>query len=215
MSEPFHTKQESVIPQQGHTEHDDAFGSRIGMWLFLFTELMLFGVLFLIYAVYRASYSRDFHEAARELDIAMGSFNTFVLLTSSLTMALSIESLRRRDRDLSLSFLLSTIILGALFLINKFFEWRVKFAHGLYPGSKHLADSSHGHSLFYNLYFVMTGLHGLHVIAGVALLTVMLVLLVRNRITPERYLMLDNSGLYWHLVDLIWIFLLPLFYLAT
>lgn len=193
----------------------DDTASRLGMWLFLFTEFMLFGVMFLIYAVYRANYSRDFHQASLTLDISLGSFNTFVLLTSSLTMVLCITAMLKRDRELSISFLLATIVLGVLFLVNKFFEWREKFHHGLFPGSEHFADLAPGQGLFYTLYFIMTGIHGLHIVAGVVLLAMMLVLICRGRITAERYVLLDNAGLYWHLVDIIWIFLLPLFYLAT
>lgn len=198
-----------------HLEHRDDVAGRTGMWLFLFTEIMLFGALFIAYAVYRANYSVEFHASALHLNLAFGSFNTFVLLTSSLTMVLSITALRRNDRDLSICFLLSTIGLGLLFMVNKFFEWREKYHHGLFPGLEEITKLPHGESLFYYLYFVMTGLHGLHVLAGVTLLTVMLIWLIQGKFTPDRYLALDNSGLYWHLVDLVWIFLLPLFYVAT
>ncbi|MDC0357780.1 cytochrome c oxidase subunit 3 family protein [Oligoflexia bacterium] len=203
------------LSSTGHEEHRDDTGAKLGMWLFLFTELMLFGVLFIIYAVYRAEYSRDFHHAAQQLDVALGSFNTFVLLTSSLTMVLSISALQKKDKDLSICFLLSTICLGLLFMVNKFFEWNAKISHGIYPSSDHLAEMPHGEQIFYGLYFIMTGLHGLHVVAGVVLLSVMLLFLARDKITSERFVMLENSGLYWHLVDLVWIFLLPLFYLTT
>ncbi len=196
-------------------EHRDDVAAKIGMWLFLFTELMLFGVLFLVYAVYRSIYTEDFHRAALELNVALGSFNTFVLLTSSLTMALSIAALAKRDKNLSMAFLLSTIVLGGLFMVNKYFEWGVKIHHGLYPASEHMQTLPHGEQLFYGLYFTMTGLHGLHVLAGMGLLSFNLFLVARNRIRPDRHVMLENSGLYWHLVDLIWIFLLPLFYVTT
>ena len=195
--------------------HQDDTAGRIGMWLFLFSELMLFGVMFIVYAVFRSAYSRDFHSAAAQLNLAMGSFNTFVLITSSLTMVLGLTALQRHDRDLSICMLLSTIGLGCLFLINKFFEWREKFSHGLFPGMQHLEQLPPGQQLFFQLYFVMTGIHGLHVMIGVLLLGVMLVLAVRGRISAERFLALDNCGLYWHLVDVIWIFLLPLFYVVT
>ena len=145
----------------------------------------------------------------------MGSFNTFVLLTSSLTMVLSIAALQRRDKQHSLCFLLCTICLGVLFLFNKFFEWTEKFHHGIYPNSEHLQQLPQGEAVFYGLYFVMTGIHGLHVVAGVVLLSVMFVLVAIDKINPDRYVALDNSGLYWHLVDVIWIFLLPLFYVTT
>jgi cytochrome c oxidase subunit 3 len=100
-----------------------------------------------------------------------------------------------------------------MFLINKYFEWAVKFGHGIYPGSKELLNKSNGEILFFGLYFVMTGLHALHVIIGMVILTFMLVFILRKSVTPDNYVKLENSGLYWHLVDLIWIFLFPLFYL--
>lgn len=199
----------------GESEHGDETAGRIGMWLFLFSELMLFGVLFIIYSVYRAMNADEFHAASRQLNLALGSFNTFVLLTSSLTMVLSLGALQRRDKELSICFLISTISLGGLFLLNKFFEWREDFLHGIFPGLDPFAKLSHGRFLFFNLYFLMTGLHGLHVAAGMTALTVMLVFVVRGRITAEHYLALDNTGLYWHLVDIIWIFLLPLFYVIA
>jgi cytochrome c oxidase subunit III len=208
-------EEESLDEQREGCEPGDETGARIGMWLFLFSELMFFGVLFIIYSVYRAMYADEFHTASRELNLALGSFNTFVLLTSSLTMVLSLAALQRRDRELSICLLASTICLGGLFLLNKFFEWREDFLHGFFPGLDSFDKLSHGQFLFFNLYFLMTGLHGLHVIAGMTALSVMLILVARGRITPERYLLLDNTGLYWHLVDVIWIFLLPLFYVIT
>ncbi len=206
--------QTSCSKHAGDEHHDDT-GARIGMWLFLFSEFMLFGVLFVIYAVYRAKYAADFHHAAQELNLSLGSFNTFVLLTSSLTMVLSLASLQRRDKDLSLSFLIATICLGVLFLLNKFFEWREHYHEGLFPGMPQLEQLAKGEGLFYYLYYIMTGLHGIHVVAGIIALTVMLVLEAQDKITSERYLWLDNTGLYWHMVDIVWIFLLPLFYVIT
>ncbi|MBE7560248.1 cytochrome c oxidase subunit 3 family protein [bacterium] len=206
------------LPEHAHApahEHRDDTAAKIGMWLFLFTELMLFGILFLVYAVYRSIYSEDFHHAALELNVALGSFNTFVLLTSSMTMAMSIAALQKRDKNLSMVLLLATIVLGALFMVNKYFEWGAKIHHGLYPASEHMRTLPHGEQLFYGLYYTMTGLHGLHVLAGMGLLSLMLYFVVRDKIRPDRHVMLENSGLYWHLVDLIWIFLLPLFYVTT
>ncbi|HWR73273.1 MAG TPA: cytochrome c oxidase subunit 3, partial [Nitrospirota bacterium] len=109
----------------------------------------------------------------------------------------------------------ATLLLGALFLVNKYFEWSAKFQHGLYPDAPELIDRGHGQILFYGLYYVMTGLHGLHVLAGLVLLGSMLFFTVRERVNSENFGWLENSGLYWHLVDLIWIYLFPLFYLIT
>lgn len=198
-----------------HTEHvhRDDFGAKIGMWLFLFTELLLFGGLFLLYMAYRLQYSHEFHIGARELNIGIGTFNTIILLTSSMTMALSIAAMQRSRKGLSLFLLASTIALAFGFLVNKFFEWSAKFGHGLYPGSETLLGKPRGEYLFYGMYYAMTGLHAIHVIIGMIILTFMFVFIVRNSITSTNYIKLENSGLYWHLVDLIWIFLFPLFYL--
>ncbi len=194
--------------------HRDDFGAKIGMWLFLLTEVLLFGGLFLMYMVYRIKFSAQFPQAAKELDVTLGTINTMILLTSSLTMALSIAAIQRSKKLLSLIFLGSTIILAFTFLVNKYFEWTAKFHHGLFPGSDILKSKSDGEIIFFGLYYSMTGLHGLHVIVGITLLTFMFVFITRNSIRPDHYIKLENSGLYWHLVDLIWIFLFPLFYLV-
>ncbi len=199
--------------EESHEEHRDDIGSKMGMWLFLFTEVLLFGGLFIAYMIYRIQFTEHFHIAAKELDIGIGTINTMVLLTSSLTMALSIAALQRNKRWLSLTFLFTTIAFALLFMVNKFFEWSAKFHHGIYPGSEELANKPNGEIIFYGLYYSMTGLHALHVIVGVVLLTFMVVFVLRRSVNQENYIKLENSGLYWHLVDLIWIFLFPLFYL--
>ena len=205
-------KNQSENLQEEHVHRDDT-GAKMGMWLFLFTELLLFGGLFLLYMAYRLQYSHEFHIAARELNVGIGTFNTIILLTSSMTMALSIAALQRSRKGLSLFLLASTKILALGFLVNKYFEWSAKFEHGLYPGSDVLLEKARGEYLFYGMYYAMTGLHALHVIAGMTILLFMFVFIWRNSITPTNYVKLENSGLYWHLVDLIWIFLFPLFYL--
>lgn len=198
-----------------HGPHQDFEGARLGMWLFLFTEILLFGGLFLLYSAYRASYPRDFHNGGQHLNAVAGVANTVVLLTSSLTVALAVASLRRGDRRLSRLCLGATVALGCLFLVSKYFEWSAEIGRGIYPNSPHLLERPDGEKLFYGLYYSMTGLHGLHVVAGVVLLSVMLALLRKDSEAHSQYTKLYNSGLYWHLVDVIWIFLLPLFYLAA
>ena len=195
--------------------HRDDIGSRMGMWLFLFTELILFGGMFLIYSVYRYEYAEAFHIAAKELNTIMGAFNTAVLLTSSLTMALSIVAIQRNQKTLSILLQLITIFLALFFLVNKYFEWSAKFHHGIYPGSEELLSKGSGEILFFGLYYVMTGLHGIHVIVGMVLIAVMTRMTRKDIITRDNYVRLENAGLYWHLVDIIWIFLFPLFYLIT
>jgi cytochrome c oxidase subunit III len=198
-----------------HTQHHDYTGSKLGMWLFLFTEILLFGGLFLLYAVYRSLYAQEFHNAAQGLSVTLGAINTIVLLTSSLTMALSIVALRRGEKRSSLTLQATTILLGLVFLVNKYFEWSGHIREGIYPNSPELLSRSHGEILFYGLYYVMTGLHGIHVVIGMIAIAAMLWLTVRGVVSGENFNKLENTGLYWHLVDVIWIYLFPLFYLIT
>jgi cytochrome c oxidase subunit 3 len=251
-------------------QHKDYTGSKMAIWLFLITEVLLFGGMFLLYSIYRSEYSGDFHHAAAELDVMVGTVNTVVLLTSSLTMAMSIAAVHRGNRTLALILLAITVICGGVFMVNKYFEWGAKIAHGIYPGSEYLLAHPKGQVIFFGLYFAMTGLHGAHIVVGMVLLTVMFFKVlnqpnsqvsfvaghglqdaqgchlaivdkdgeavwkgeeiddsvermvvktkywpVRKRFRVQDFNQLENSGLYWHLVDLIWIFLFPLFYLIT
>jgi cytochrome c oxidase subunit III len=195
--------------------HKDYEGAKLGMWLFLFTEILLFGGLFVLYSAYRARYPIEFHQAGQHLNFIIGAANTVVLLTSSLTMALSIAAIQKGNRRMAILCLSGTIFLGVVFLANKYIEWSGEIHHGLYPNSPVLAKLPPGDQIFFGLYYSMTGLHGLHVFLGIALLSVMLALLIRKKINGDDFNKLENSGLYWHLVDVIWIFLLPLFYLAA
>ena len=191
----------------------DNEGSRLGMWLFLYTEIMLFGGLFVLYAVYYNRYPGEFSAAGRELELAKGALNTGLLLLSSFTAAASIETLRKGAKRAALGLLGSTVLLGLVFLFNKYLEWSHKFAHGIFPGSETLLKGPKGETLFYGLYFTLTGLHALHVFLGCAVLSACWVLVLKGRVTGERMNLLENTGLYWHLVDIVWIFLFPLFYL--
>jgi cytochrome c oxidase subunit 3 len=193
----------------------DYAGAKLGMWLFLFTEIVLFGGLFLLYASYLHRYQPDFHQAAKALDTFIGGLNTVILLTSSLAMALSITALQRGRPGLSLGYLALTVALALGFLVNKFFEWSAKIGHGIYPGSPHLHDLPRGQEVFYGLYYAMTGLHGVHVLLGAGILSTVMFMVRRGRVHKGDFVILENSGLYWHVVDLIWIFLFPLFYLIT
>ena len=191
----------------------DTTGKRVGMWLFLYTELMLFGGLFVIYANYYHRYTEDFVAGGQALNMPIGAFNTILLLTSSFTVAASITAVRKGTPKTAVLFLGASILMGFGFLVNKYFEWGAKFEHGIYPGSPDLAAGPQGQTIFYGLYYTITGLHGLHVVIGLALLSVCATLIWRGRINQEKDIVLENSGLYWHLVDLIWIFIFPLFYL--
>jgi len=199
----------------GAHAHRDDEAAKIGMWLFLFTEILLFGGLFILYAAYRAKYAPDFHESGRHLNHVIGIANTVILLTSSLAMAVSVTAVQKDDRRLAKGALVAVLLLGALFLVNKGFEWTGEFRKGIYPNSPELATRPKGEQIFFGLYFTMTGLHGLHVIAGLVVLGIMLRLVTDGRIRKGSHVLLENGGLYWHLVDVIWIFLLPLFYLAA
>ena len=191
----------------------DTLGKKIGMWLFLYTEIMLFGGLFIVYANYYHRYTSEFIEGGQSLSIITGTVNTALLLISSFAVAASITALRRGTKEAALAFLGSAVLLGLSFLGNKYFEWGDKFAHGIYPNSPTLADGPQGLTVFYGLYYTITGLHALHVVIGLVLLIVSSAMVWRGRVDRVNYVVLDNSGLYWHLVDLIWIFIFPLFYL--
>lgn len=195
-------------------QHSD-YISKTGMWLFLFTEMLLFGGLFVVYSVYRLRNPEAFHLAAQELSVFIGTVNTIILLISSSTIAMSITAIRKQNKRLSLILIGITILLGLAFLVNKYFEWGGHIREHIYPGSPELALRGYGDVLFYGLYFFMTGLHALHIIIGLVFIGFITVKIIRNKINSQRYVLLENSGLYWHLVDLIWIFLFPLFYLIT
>jgi len=204
-----------MTTELANTEHRDYTGSKLGMWFFLFTEILLFGGLFLVYAVYRYVNAAEFHAAAAGLSVVLGTVNTAILLTSSLTMALAITAVQRGKLRASIGLQATTMVLGLVFLVNKYFEWSGHIHEGIYPNAPELLARGHGQILFYGLYYVMTGLHGLHVVAGLVLIGVMLSLTMRQRLTGSDHVRLENAGLYWHLVDLIWIYLFPLFYLIT
>jgi cytochrome c oxidase subunit 3 len=196
-------------------KHVDYTGAKLGMWIFLFTELLLFGGMFLLYAVYRSKFTAEFHSAATDLSINAGALNTIILITSSLTMAMSITAMKKADLRLSIKFQVCTIIFGLAFLVVKYFEWSGKISHGIFPGSTELMNRGQGTILFYSLYFVMTGLHALHVIAGLIVLALMLRSSAEGSINGDDFVKLENSGLYWHFVDVIWIYLFPFLYLIT
>ena len=193
---------------------DDAAGKKLGMWLFLYTEIILFGGLFVLYAVYFARYTSDFIDGGKELNRMFGVVNTVILLVSSFAVAAAITAIQKKEKKTAMAGLLASLVCGLVFLVNKFFEWRHKIDHGIFPDSEKLVDGPDGQNMFFGLYYVITGLHGVHIIIGMTLLFVSLVYVYTEKINHERFTLLENSGLYWHLVDLIWIFIFPLFYLV-
>jgi len=202
-----------LMTDMAHTEQRDYIGAKLGMWFFLFTEVLLFGGMFLVYSVYREVNTADFHEAGMEMNVVIGAVNTIILLTSSLTMALSISAIKKGAKNSSVLLQAATVLLGIAFLVNKYFEWSDHIRHGFYPNSPQLLAMSHGKILFFGLYYVMTGIHALHVLIGMSVITFILVLTIRGTVTSSDYIKLENAGLFWHLVDVIWIYLFPLFYL--
>jgi cytochrome c oxidase subunit III len=195
------------------SHHKDYQGAKLGMWLFLFTELLLFGGLFILYGVYLNRYPEEFTTGGEQLNVLFGGGNTIVLLTSSLTVAVGISALQKGNKKLCLGMLGVTIAAALLFLVNKFFEWSIKIGHGIYPGSPHLKEMPHGESVFFGLYFITTGLHGIHVFLGAGILTWVSLLVRSGKVNQGDFVTLENAGLYWHLVDLVWIFIFPLYYL--
>ena len=193
--------------------HRDRAGATLGMWLFLFTELILFGGLFLLYAVYLARYPHEFASGGKELNVVFGAANTVVLLSSSLFAAMAVTAAQRGQQRTSVRLLLVTIGCALIFLGIKYVEWSEKFGHDIYPGSKRIIAGPPGESVFFSLYFLTTGLHGLHVLIGGTLLIFVAVLVQQGKIDSGNYSWLENGALYWHLVDLIWIFIFPLYYL--
>jgi cytochrome c oxidase subunit III len=196
-------------------EYTDRDTGKLGMWLFLFTELFLFGGLFLIYAVMRKDYAHDFHLGALDLNAFIGTANTVILLISSMTVAMSLTAIQTNKPKRAYNLILITVILALFFLVNKYFEWGHKIILDIYPGSDLMKNLPHGEIMFFGLYYVMTGLHAIHVIAGALLLLYVMHQIRTGKINKEHYLLQENGALYWHLVDLIWIFLFPLLYLVT
>ncbi|MBI9089348.1 MAG: cytochrome c oxidase subunit 3 [Desulfobacterium sp.] len=193
--------------------HHDTVGARTGMWLFLYTEIMLFGGLFVLYSAYYRMHAQAFISTGQELDTVLGSVNTVILLVSSFLVAAAITAVQRSQTKGAMALLTGAVLLGMVFLANKYLEWGHKFHLGIYPGSPGLEDSPPGRIVFYGLYYTITGLHALHIVMGMVLLIVCIAMIGFGRIQKERFLLLENCGLYWHLVDLIWIFIFPLFYL--
>jgi cytochrome c oxidase subunit 3 len=192
--------------------------SFLGMWVFLVTEIMFFGGLILTYVIYRSTYHAAFVAASNTLDIKLGAINTAVLIGSSLTMALAVHAAQTSKRKALLFFLVLTIILGSVFLGIKVVEYADKFHHHHVPGStfefKEVTDPEHA-EIFFSLYFCMTGLHALHMIIGVGLLSWLLFNSWKGLYSAAYFSPVENSGLYWHFVDIVWIFLFPFLYLIS
>ncbi len=189
--------------------------STLGMWVFLVTEIMFFGGMFMAYIVYRIAYPEAWVLGSHHLNVSLGALNTGVLICSSLTMALAVRSAQVSSRKGQIVNLVLTILFGATFLVVKYFEYKEKFEHHLVPGPHFdmtLPDAPQ-QQLFFSLYFILTGIHAAHMIVGIGLMLVILAMAARGRFSSEYYTPVEISGLYWHFVDIVWIFLFPLLYL--
>lgn len=195
-----------------------AHAARLGLWVFLASEVLLFGGLFALFASYRTHFPAEFRAAvAGNNTKVLGSINTGVLLVSSTVVACSVHALRSGKRKLAMGLVATTMGLGLVFLAIKFTEYARHFSEGIYPGGRGEYFASHGtrgFSGFWTLYFGMTGLHAIHVTVGVIVLGTLLFRIVRGSVAPHTAYRLELGATYWHLVDLVWIFLWPLFYLA-
>lgn len=187
----------------------------LGMWVFLLTEIMFFGGLFTGYTVYRAAYPAAFAEGSHHLDIVLGGINTAVLISSSLTMALAVHSAQLGERQALTRFLVLTMLLGLVFLGIKGVEYAHKFEEHLVPGHAFLVEGPHAPQvqLFFGFYFGMTGMHALHMVIGLGILAVLVWQTWRGHFSPLYSTPVELTGLYWHFVDIVWIFLFPLLYL--
>jgi cytochrome c oxidase subunit III len=220
--------------------------AKLGMWLFLVTEILLFGGMFVAYGIYRAWHPELFAEASTQLDTTLGAINTMVLLASSLTVAWSIRGAQMDNRKVLFWNLVATVCLAGVFMVIKYFEYTHKFELGIYPGAGFVfpegtdftlqglvtagqtavispdiagyQPGDHGITnqragLFFSLYFIMTGIHGLHVLIGMVAISILAVKAWKGKYSSAWYTPVENTGLYWHVVDIIWIFLFPLMYL--
>jgi len=191
--------------------------SSLGMWAFLVTEVMFFGGVFAGYAIYHTLYPEAFGEASKKLSVVLGATNTAVLICSSLTMAFAVRSAQLNQRRQLVLFLTLTIILGSVFLGIKAVEYSHKIHEHLVPGRSFVFEGPHGGGagMFFSFYFVMTGLHALHMVIGLGLMTWLLIHAQRGRFTSEYHSPVENCGLYWHFVDIVWVYLFPLLYLIS
>ena len=205
---------EQVLKGPPHLHHMDSttayHAAKLGMWLFLATEILLFAVMFTAFAIFRWYNLAEFHAGSHHLNWMLGATNTAVLLFSSFTAAMAVDAGQHGDNKRVVKNLLVTIACGGIFLVIKFFEYKAKYEHGLWPGKENYLVYKN----FLGLYFCMTGLHALHVIIGMCLLGWVCSKALKGRFSNDYYTPVEIGALYWHLVDLIWIYLFPLLYLV-
>jgi cytochrome c oxidase subunit III len=217
-SETQHLEQTETLAlrEQFDTEEQQVDASTLGMWIFLITEVMFFGGMFCAYTIYRSTYPNVFGLASTSLNITIGAINTCVLLVSSFTMVMAVRAGQLGQRKAIIFFLILTMIFGLTFIGIKGIEWHDKYVEHHIPGlGFHLEGTElQGQAqIFFSLYFAMTGLHALHMVVGVGILTFILIRTIKGVYTANYFTPIDIAGLYWHFVDIIWIFLFPLLYL--
>jgi cytochrome c oxidase subunit III len=195
--------------------NNDYTGSKLGFWLFLFTELMLFGSMFLVFCFYFFRHAQDFVLASGTLNLILGGTNTFILLLSTYFMGMSLFNVKENNIRKAKIAIYITIALSIVFLVIKYFEWMAEIHHGIYPNSEALNALSHGEILFFGLYFTMTGFHGIHILVGIGVMIWAIKLIESKKITSKNYIVLENIALYWDIVHLVWVFLFPLFYMIS
>jgi cytochrome c oxidase subunit 3 len=217
------TKVSHAPGEHHHSHHFDSAeheyqSDKEGIWLFMVTEILMFGGLFVAYAIFHNIYPEMFAEGASHLDWKMGFINTLVLITSSLTMALGIYYNQMNQSKKAFWNLVATVLLGCVFLVIKYLEYTGKFHHGIFPGrymNLEMVKPDHANlGLYFGLYFCMTGLHGIHVVAGMTLISWLAFRTYRGDFNSHYYTPVEGIGIFWHIVDLIWIFLFPLLYLV-
>jgi cytochrome c oxidase subunit 3 len=210
----MHDTTPSALAHQFDDAEQQFDAATLGMWLFLATEVMFFGGMIAGYVVYRAYYPEAWAEGSHHLDIRLGAFNTAVLIGSSLTMAMAVYYGQSGKRRALITFLILTMVLGSVFLGVKVIEYSHKYHEGLIPGSLFTYQgTSPNLELFFSFYFAMTGMHALHMIIGLGVMLVLVWMAYRNKFSPQYSSPVEISGLYWHFVDIVWIFLFPLLYL--
>jgi cytochrome c oxidase subunit 3 len=213
---------QTVPGRPSHVQHHYADSAqqqdsaKLGMWIFLVTEVLFFGELFAFYAIYHAWNPDIFHNAHKALDWRLGMLNTFVLITSSLTVALAIRSLQVDRVKAAVNYLWATLLLAGIFMVVKYLEYAHKFHEGQLPGKFYTYTGIEGTNphIFFSIYLAMTGLHGIHVLVGMGVILWMIMRTRSGRYGSQYYTPVEVTGLYWHLVDLIWIYLFPLLYLV-
>jgi cytochrome c oxidase subunit 3 len=217
MAESSMVHEERQLSIEGEDSHHLSLQTQsMGMWVFLMSEIMFFGTVFAAYIIYRQAYPQIFEEASNHLLLFIGSFNTGILLTSSLCMALAVNAAARGASRQTAFFLLATIVLGVVFLGLKFYEYSIDFAEHLFPGGnfQYLGSDPARAKIFFSLYFTLTGMHAVHMIIGILMLSVLTVFAWRKKFSTEHYAPVEMIGLYWHFVDIVWIFIFPLMYLV-